>query len=246
MSRHAQPDPVPSAFSGAASTNTNRGLVLSAADQSRSGSSALATTGSANNALVVRSNQGGYPAASSASPEPIDPDTAQKKLDLLMNELQDLIRSDEVPDFNLPSFEEGERMCEKLIHSLDLVTGRNCYSKPNRIFQRRAYNLWKPYNDLIKSKREFVEEVKTICEKEIKKDDAARMSLQVYRNLIGICNSVLSVGMRSEEIYNTIREAAKNELQEKKKRQELRTAQVENVATILNSVASFVPDVHAL
>ena len=245
MSRHAPPDPVPSTSSGAASTN--RGLIRRAADQSRSGSSALATTGSANNALVVRSNQGGYPAASSASPEPIDPLTAQKKLDSLMNELQELIRSDEVPDFNLPSFEEGERMCEKLIHSLDLVTGRNCYSKPNRIFQRRgAYNLWKPYNDLIKSKTEFVEEVKTICEKEIKKDDAARMSLQVYRNLIGICNSVLSVGMRSEEIYNTMREAAKSELQEKKKRQELRTAQVENVATILNAVASFVPDLHAL
>jgi hypothetical protein len=81
------------------------------------------------------------------------------------------------------------RECVRNSYTLDLVTGRNCYSKPNYIFQRRAYNLWKPYNELVKSKREFVEEVKTICEKEIKKDDAARMSLQVYRNLIGVINT---------------------------------------------------------
>lgn len=248
MSRHAQPDPVPSAFSGAASTNTNRGLVLSAADQSRSGSSALATTGSANAALIGRSNRGGYPAASSASSEPVDPQAAQEYLNSLMNELQDLITADKVPAFVLPSFEDGERLCTNLIHSLDLVTGRNCYSTPNPLSVKRrgAYNLWKTYDKEVKNKRKYLEEVKTICEKEIRKDNAARMSLDMYENIIGVSNSALSVGMRSEGIYNAIRKAAKDELQEEIKRQELRKAQVENVATVLNAVASFVPDLHAL
>ncbi|KAK6366502.1 hypothetical protein LTS17_010588 [Exophiala oligosperma] len=180
-------------------------------------------------------------------PGPAPPD-ARSVLKRLKSHSEGLMNPDESEIHfprPLPTFKAGKHLCLELLSGMDLVTSRNCYSRPS-LFDRTASKMFDNYDKDINLKRKDIRRALETCETAIRNDDDGRMSEGVYKQLIELQQWALSLALRSEAIYTALARAKDRKLERDLREQALTDAKIENVKVILEAISSFVPDLHAM
>ncbi|KAF2450976.1 hypothetical protein P171DRAFT_150692 [Karstenula rhodostoma CBS 690.94] len=153
----------------------------------------------------------------------------------------------QVLNFKGPTFEYILTICTRFKHELNNLKAWYAYSAPPK--KDKNHTLWIDTENGIGIRTNNIESVEKLARLEIARNANATASTTYFIQLLEFFREIAETTTQAARTFNTIIRAREmrdeKKYREKLRNQEIVTFQVNNAATILNSLAQFVPEVSA-